>query len=152
MPVVPIIAGVAAIAAVGGTIASISAQKKAAKQAKKANAFERQKANLQSARQKIEAVREGRRAYASAQQAAANQGVADSSSAQGGAGSILSQTDANLSFLDRFGYFSDQASRALQKSANYTAQAGMWGQVAQFGSEVFQATGGFKGPSPPTGK
>ena len=73
-------------------------------------------------------------------------------SAEGGAGSIFSQTSGNLSFLDQYGYFSDQATIHLQKSANATAKAGMWQAVAGLGAQVYEASGGFKGPPPPKGK
>lgn len=132
-------AAVGAVATVVGTVASIHEQRKAGKEAKKANQFERQKASLQSARQKMEAVREGRRALAEVQQNAENQGVSGSSVGQGGAGSVYSQTNSNLSFLDRYGYFSDQASRFLQKSANSRNQAGMWQAVAAAGQKVSNA-------------
>jgi hypothetical protein len=152
---------IGAVAAVGvgvfaaGTVAGISQQKKQTKQLKKANKFERQKNELQSARQKMEALRAGRQAMAEAQQAAANQGVSGTSSAEGGAGSVFSQTMGNLSFLDQYGYFSDQASKHLQKAANAGAAASMWGQVASVGAQAFSAAGGFgafKGPPPPPPK
>src|SRR5690242_18858236 len=105
-----VIAGVGAAVAIGGTVASISAANKQAKAMKKANRYERQKNELQSARQKMEAMRAGRIAMAEAQQTAENQGAGDTSVGQGGAASIFSQTSGNLSFLDQYGYFSDQAS------------------------------------------
>jgi ABC-type protease/lipase transport system fused ATPase/permease subunit len=152
MPIGTIAAVVGAGALVGGTVMQMSASKKAAKEAKKANKFERQKAELQSARQKMEAMRAGRLAMAEAQQNASNQGVGDSSSGRGGAASIFSQTSVNLSFLDQYGYYSDQASRHLQKSANAQASASMWGAVAQLGGTVYGMSGGFKGPKPPAPK
>jgi hypothetical protein len=151
MPVVPILVGVAAVATVGGAYMQYEQGKKAAKAAKRANKFERQKSDLQSARQKIEALRAGRQAMAQAQQNAENQGVSGSSIGQGGAGSIYSQTAGNLSFLDQYGYFSDQASASLQKAANAEATGRMWGAVSDLGSKAFQAMGGFTGPTPPAG-
>lgn len=145
------IATVGAAVAIGGTVSSIKAQKKAAKEARKANKFQRQMSELQSARQKIEALRAGRQAMAQAQQNAENQGAADTSVAKGGAGSIFSQTMGNLSFLNTYGYYSDQATEHLQKSANYGAKAGMWSSIAGLGSSIYSASGGFnfKGPPPP---
>jgi Flp pilus assembly protein TadB len=151
MPMVAVAAVAAGVFAVG-TAVSINAQNKQTKALKSATRFERQKASLQSARQKMEAVREGRRAMAEVQQNAENQGASGSSIGEGGAGSVYSQTQSNLSFLDRYGYYSDQASKFGQKAANYGAQAGMWGQVAQVGAQAFSAAGGvgaFKGPPPP---
>jgi hypothetical protein len=131
---------IGAAAMVVGTVLSIKEQRKAGKEAKKANQFERQKASLQSARQKMEAVREGRRALAEVQQNAENQGVSGSSVGQGGAGSVYSQTNSNLSFLDRYGYYSDQATRFLQKAANSRNQAGMWQSVAAAGEKVLDTS------------
>jgi len=147
-----VMAGVGLAVAVGGTVAEISAQKKAAKQAKAANKFQRQMSDLQSARDKIQALRQGRQSLAQAQQAAANQGVSGSSIGEGGAGSIFSQTMGNESFLSQYGYMADQASMHLQKSADYSARAGMFGAIAGLGSEVYSEAGGaaaFKGPPPP---
>jgi hypothetical protein len=129
-----LVAGIGAM--VVGTVMGIKEQRKAGKEAKKANQFERQRANLQSARQKMEAVREGRRAMAEVQQNAENQGVSGSSVGQGGAGSVYSQTNSNLSFLDQYGYYSDQASKFLQQSANSKNKAGMWQSVAAAGEKV----------------
>jgi len=154
MVIKAIAAAVGAAAAVVGTASSIKAQKKAAKEAKKSAKFERQKAELQSARQKSSAIREARAARADATQAAENQGVATSSSAQGGIGSVTSQLTNTLSFLDAYGFLSDQSSKALARSASASANASMWSQVAQTGAQVYSATGGiqFKGPKPPAPK
>lgn len=136
MPPAVAIAAVGTAIAIGGAVGQMSAASKQAKAAKKANRFERQKNELQSARQKMEAVREGRRSAATAAQNAENQGVAGSSIGQGGVGSIISQTNSNLSFLDRYGYMSDQASKFLQKSADYQAKGQMWGAIAGIGEKI----------------
>lgn len=147
------IAAVAAVATIGGTVMSLKAQSKQAKQQRIAMKFERQKAELQSARQKMDVVRQGRISAAEAQQAAENQGVSGTSAAAGGVGSIISQVSGNLSFLDEYGFYSDQASKHLQKAANQGAKASMWAGVAELGSKVYQASGGidFTGPKPPAG-
>jgi hypothetical protein len=164
MPVVPIAAAAAAVAVVGGTIMSIKNQKKMFKQQKKAMQFERQKQELQSMRQKLEVIRASRTARARVQQAAENQGVATSSVAQGGQASITSQGLANLSFLDQYGFLSDQAGKSLEKAMHYQSQASMWSGIAEVGAQVYQMAGGIPmgggsrgggggshvGPSPPT--
>lgn len=137
---------VGAGAMVGGTVMQMSAAKKAAKEQKKANRFERQKSELQSARQKIEAIRAGRQAAAVASQNAENQGVAGTSIGMGGVGSIISQTNANLSFLDKYGFLSDQASGALQAAAGHQSKASMWGAVAGLGAQIYSASGGIPLP------
>ena len=150
MPVAPIAAAVGAAAAVVGTAASMKAQKKQAKMMAQAQKFERQKTELQSARQRTQALREARQSYANSQQAAANQGVETSSVAVGGQASITSQFNSNLSFLDKFGYFSDQASKALGKANDAATNGSMWGAVAGLGAQAYAASGGFTGPKPPT--
>jgi hypothetical protein len=137
-----------AIAAVG-TAASLANQKKALKETKKANKFERQRAELTSARQKTQAIRETRVAQANSVQAAENQGVSNSSTAQGGQGSIISQMNSNLSFLDQYGFLGDQASKHMGKAQSAGARSSMWGQVADFGAQMYSMSGGFSGPKPP---
>lgn len=107
--------GVAAI----GTGYSIYAGERANKQAKKYAKAEQQRSDLQYARERRDAIRQARAAYASAQQSAENQGVASSSSAQGGQSSITSQLNSNLSFLDQYKVFTDQASGALAAQAKW---------------------------------
>ena len=163
MPALPIIAAVGVGVAAVGTVASIKNQKKMLKEQQKATRFERQKNQLQNTRQKIEAVRQTRLALGQATQNAENQGVAFSSSAQGGQGSIVSQGNANLSFLDQYGFLTDQAQDALGRAATYQSNASMWSSVAGLGSSMFQMAGGFDafggrgggspqsvGPTPPS--
>lgn len=151
MPVAAVIAVVGAVTAVVGTVAAISSQKKAAKQSKKAARYERQKSEMSAARERMQAIKAGRQAKGYAMQAAENQGVSSSSGAQGGQGSIDSQTGGNISFLDQYGYASDMASRHGQKAANYMGDANMWGAVASAGKDVMNTAAGFMGPAPPKG-
>ena len=153
MPV-GVIAGAALAVGVGSSVMQMSAQAKAARAAKEANRYQRQMNNLQSARQKLEAIRAGRQSAAGAQQAAENQGAAGTSVGQGGVDSIQSQTGGNVSFLDRYNFMADQASRYLQKSANAQAKGQMWGSIGELAGKVYGMTGGvnFKGPPPPEEK
>lgn len=64
-----------------------------------------------------------------------------SSAAQGGQGSIVSQLSGNLSFLDQYNYFSDQASKQLGKANAHRANAEMWGQVAGAAEKVARNAG-----------
>lgn len=162
MPAVGIIAAGAAVvgagAAVVGTVQSAKFQKKSMRAQKEAAKFERQKNELQSMRQRVDAVRQARAAQATVRQAAENQGVSGSSVAQGGQASIISQMTGNLSFLDQYGFLSDQASQSLQKAANAQGNADMWSSIAGAGFALFGTSGGFdaiggafKGPPPPQG-
>lgn len=147
----PAVAAAAAVVTVGSTVMSMKAQKKQAKLMRRAQKFERQKSELQSARQRTQAIREARSTLAGAQQSAENQGVATSSVAQGGQSSIQSQLNSNLSFLDTFNRLSDQAGKSLDRAAKAGANAGMWAGVAEIGAQVYAQSGGisFKGPQPP---
>lgn len=147
------------IAAIGvgvagvGTYKGIQAQKKSAALQREANQFQQKQANLQNARNKRDAVRAARMAYGTAQNTAANQGVGESSGAMGGQGSIASQGRDNVSFLDQYGFYSDQASSLLGRANQASANASMWGSIANLGMTVAgnagSIAGAFKGPTPP---
>jgi Ni/Co efflux regulator RcnB len=131
----PVVAAVAIATSVGGTIASVQQSKKAAKAQRQANRLTRQRNQLERSRARREAIRNSRQSFARAQNSAANQGVLDTSGSKGGLGSIQSQTNANLSFLDQSGRLADQASVKLgianlyqQKSQTSGAVAGLAGQ------------------------
>lgn len=148
MPAIPIIGAVAAVvgagAAVVGTINSANAEKKANAAQQQSIAMERQKTQLQSMRQRMDAIRTARDAYANTQQAAENQGVSSSSAAQGGQGSIFSQMTGNLSFLDQYGFLSDQSAKFIGQAQNYQSKASMWNSVAGAGFELYSTAGGAK--------
>lgn len=137
-----IIATTALATAAVGTAASIKSGKQQAKYAQQAAEFQSKQASLQQARSKRDAVRTARIAYANAQNSAASQGVMDSSASIGGLGSIATQAADNVSFLDQYGFYSDQASKALGKANQAGANADMWGGVANLGFSVFNNAGG----------
>lgn len=133
-----------AAVAVVGTGKSIYESKKATK-ANKAAAAEtrlareqqRKQNDLQAARQRRDAVRQSRIAYAVAQQNAENQGAAGTSASAGGLGSIRTQLGETLSFLDEYNFYSGQASAALGRAADFEVKANnadrssaTWGKVA----------------------
>lgn len=108
------------------------AGEKSAAEQRKAAEFQQKQVNLQNARAKRDAVREARMAYGTAQNAAANQGVSASSGSMGGLSSIAAQAADNVSFLDQYGVFSDQASKALGNAARYDSKARGYAAVNQF--------------------
>lgn len=130
------VAAVATAAAVGGTLYSVSQQKKAAKANQAASALDRQRMNLQSARDRRDAIKAARTAYAASQTVAANQGASGTSSAEGSLGSIVSQATTNLSFLDRYGTLTDQASEQIGKANAYNSRAQIGSAVADLGWTV----------------
>ena len=79
--------------------------------------------NLQSARERRDAIKASRQAYAQSTQNAENQGASMTSSSIGGLGSIQSQLSSNLSFLDQFNTLTDQASVQIGIANKYTSRA-----------------------------
>jgi|SRR6478609_170239 len=132
-----IIAGAALGVAAGSTVANINASNKAAKASQQAAALDRQRMNLQSARERREAVRASRLAFAQSQMAATNQGAGSTSGAQGAQGSIISQSNSNLSFLDRFNTLTDQASQQIGYANKFQQKAQTWNAVGNLAWQVF---------------
>lgn len=131
------IAAVGMAAAVGGTIYSVNQQKKAEKANQQAAALDRQRMNLQNARERRDAIKAARQAAAQSQTAAANQGAMDTSGAQGALASIVSQGATNLSFLDRYNILTDQASEAVGRANAASSRAAIGGSVADLGWTAF---------------
>ena len=146
MPPVAIAIGVAAVG-VGvagyGMIQQSKQAKAAAKAQKEANAIQRQQAQLQGMRQRLDAIRTGRQALAQVQQTAENQGVASSSAAEGGQGSIVSQMMSNVSFLDGYNHMTDLAQDAMGKAYYHQNKSDMWGAVSNFGFTLASNAAGF---------
>lgn len=139
MPVAAIAVGALALGvgvAAVGTIESANAQKKEANALQDQNSVLRQQTQLQGMRQRTDAIRAGRQALAQAQQNAENQGVADSSSAQGGQSSIVSQMMSNVSFLDEYNHMTDLAEQYGAQAEKYKSQVDMWGTISNFGFKV----------------
>lgn len=152
MPALPVITAVSAVAGAGaavvGTAKSISAQKKAARAQGEQFKYQRAMDNNRAARERVQAVRAARLSYGQTSQAAVNQGAENSSASLGGLGSIASQLNSNLSFLDTNNRISDLATAAGARAAKAGAAAEVWGAVAGAGMKVFDAAGGvgaFKG-------
>lgn len=143
MPVAAVAAVVAAGAMVVGTVGSMKQQAKANKLLKQQYKFERQMATNRSAKERRDLIRAGRLTSASLAQTAANSGGAELSSvALGAMGSIRSQINSNLSFLDTNQKLADQAGLAASKAASAQRTAAMWGDVTALGKQVFSMAGG----------
>jgi BRCT domain type II-containing protein len=119
------------------------AQDKSAAFQREAAELQQKQVNLQNARNKRDAVREARIAFGAAQNTAANQGVSASSSSLGGLSSISAQASDNVSFLDQFGFYSDQASKALgnasrqdSKARGYQAASGFITSIQNAGARM----------------
>jgi hypothetical protein len=139
MPPVAIAVGALAVgtAVAGvGMLEQASAAKKAAKAQQDQTAVLRQQTQLQGLRQRMDAIRTGRQALAQVQQTAENQGVASSSPAQGGQGSVVTQMMGNVSFLDAYNKMTDLAEGYADRAAKYEAKANMWGAIENFGFHI----------------
>jgi len=124
---------------------SNKAQNKAAKFQREAAEMQQKQVNLQNARAKRDAVREARIAYGTAQNTAANQGVSASSGSMGGLSSIAAQVSDNVSFLDQYGFYSDQASKALGNASRQDSKARGYAAVGQFISNAENMAAKFVG-------
>lgn len=161
MPALAVIGAVAAVvgagAAVVGTIGSMDNASKQQASQQQAATYQRSMDNNRAARERVQAIRSARLSAGQATQAGANQGVSSSSASLGGVGSIVSQLDSNLSFLDTQSKLSDQASEAIGRASRYGAASAVWGSVAHLGMTVFDSAGGVGaikrglGPSPNAG-
>lgn len=143
MPIGPIAAVVGAVAAVGGTVASVSAANKARKLQKKQYAYERQLAQNRAARERRDAIRAARLAQGTALSNSVNQGALDTSASIGGLGSIQSQLNSNLSFLDTNQKLADQAGLYASRANSALSKMQSEQSISQLGMTVFSAAGGF---------
>ena len=142
MPVLPIAAAVGAAAAVVGTAATIKAQNRANSMAKQQYAYERQMQQNRTVRERRDAVRAARLTGGALVQTAANQGASDTSAALGGQGSIQSQLNNNLSFLDTQSSLADKAGGASVARQSAINNAQNWGAISDLGMKVFSMSGG----------
>lgn len=107
-----------AIAATTTGISIYSGQQAQAQQ-KVATRAARAQNDLQAARQRRDAIRQARIAQADLAVKGVSQGVQASSAIAGGQGSIATQLNSNLGFLDTFNQLSNQASKALDSAATW---------------------------------
>lgn len=151
MPVIPVAAAIGAAATVAGTVISATNQAKALREQRKQNRFERQIATNRAQRERRDAIRTARLAAGASTQAAANQGASGTSAALGALGSISSQLNANLSFLDVNQRLSDQASLAAGRANAFMGRAQTGAAISSLGQSVFSAAGGFGAFDAPSG-
>lgn len=124
---------------------SYKAQEKSAAFQREAAELQQKQVNLQEARNKRDAVREARIAFGTAQNTAVNQGVSASSSSLGGLSSIAAQAADNVSFLDQFGFYSDQASKALGNASRQDSKARGYAAASGFIKSLQNAGAGMAG-------
>ena len=119
----------AAIGAIAGT-ASVIQSSKAASSQRKAQKIQRDADNLRAVQERRRTIREGRLREAAAQQNAWNQGVGTSSGASGGQGSIITQMNSGVSFIDDQQTAATQSGAWLDKASKQESLSNMWGSVS----------------------
>lgn len=151
MPAVPIIAAVGATVAAGATVASAVQAGKARKAQKEQYKYERQLQTNRAAKERVNAVRAARLSQGALMQTASNSGAGESSVALGALGSIQSQLNSNLSFLDTNQKLSNQAGFYASKANIASSKAATWQGVAGLGMQIFSMGGGFNAFDKPKG-
>lgn len=139
----PVFAVIGAVASVAGTAIAYSSQKKASRTAQRQQ-------ELQTARERRQAIREAQIRRAQTAAAASAQGATGSSSVSGGMSSLGSQLGSGLGFSTAMSAMSSDINR-------YNQRAQTWSAIAGIGSNMFQSAGGFetlfstfgKKPTPP---
>jgi hypothetical protein len=143
MPAVPVIAAVGAVVAAGATVKSAIEAGKARKDAKMQYKFERQLANNRAGQERINAIRAARLQQGALMQTAVNSGAGESSIALGALGSIQSQLNSNLSFLDTNQKLSNLAGYHASQANIHSSKANTWAGVSSLGMQLFSMGGGF---------
>jgi hypothetical protein len=141
-------------ASAAATGVSLYKGQQADKQARKAADLSRRQEAFKALRERRDFIRSARTTAARITQGAENAGAANTSAAQGGLASIISQAGSGLSFLDQYNAFSTQIGAASSKSAKFSSQANMWGGVADLAASgaKMNASGAFGGGKAPTVK
>lgn len=137
MPAAPVIAVAALATAAVGTVATIGAQNRMAKAERQRYAYERQINQNRSVRERRDAIRAARMANASLVQNSENTGGSNTSAALGSLGSIQSQLNSNLSFLDTQQGLAERAGNAASDARAAQANASNWAAVTNLGMTVF---------------
>lgn len=143
MPALPVIAVAAGVVAAGATVASAVQAGKARKDAKKQYQFERQLANNRAAKERSNTIRAARMQAGALAQTAANSGAGESSIALGALGSIQSQLNSSLSFLDTNQKLANLAGFHASAANIHRSKADTWAGVSSTAMSIFSAAGGF---------
>ena len=108
--------------------------------ANRAAAAEARLNDIRAQQERLTQVRQSRIKAAQVEQAGANQGASDSSGVQGGAGSIRTQANSNITYINAQQGYGEAISQAKQDQA-------MWGGVADIGKGISSASETFQKPA-----
>lgn len=143
MAVLTAIAIGAAVVAAGATAYSAIKQGEATAASKQQYKYQRQLANNQAARERVNAIREARLAQGALAQTAETSGAAGSSIALGAQGSIQSQLNSRLSFLDTNQSLANLAGYYGSKANIKSQQAQTGASISATAQSIFSMSGGF---------
>lgn len=113
---------------------SIYKSQQADKQMRRAADLQRRQEAFKALRERRDFIRSARSAAAKITQGAENAGVASSSAAQGGIGSIINQAASGLSFLDQYNAFSTEIGKVTSKASKLQSDAQRYAAIAEFSS------------------
>lgn len=113
------------------TTASVVQSRKSAKAQQKANDVNRKIQERQSARERLQALREAQIARAQGQQQAANTGTLGSSGFAGQQAGITAQTASNIAFSNQVQTGTAVVSQYTQTASDAANKAANWGALAQ---------------------
>ncbi len=142
MPAAAVVAGISAVATVGSTVVGAIEAKKQRKATREATRLQRQIANNKAQRERINTIRQARLARGALEQTGANSGAQLSSIALGSLGSIQSQLNSNLSFLDTNQSLSALSAESTDKAVRHAGNVELAGAVGGISSQIFSAAGG----------
>ena len=117
-----------------GTVGGIAASNKAGKEQDKALEAQQTAEQRELRRQRMQQIRENRIKAAAATAGAAGSGTLGSSGAIGQVQNLNSQLMNNMAFSFGQEGLSNKANSAMQKSADYTSQANLFGSVGKVGN------------------
>lgn len=141
--------GTAALIVAGvATASSIDQQKRAARASKRAQRAQQVQADLQTARERRNQIRQARIQRAQLEAQALAQGTTGASSVVGAAGSVQSQLGSNIGFLNQQQQLSQFASAQNQRAAAAQTRASIFSSVASLATTA--GTSGVFKQSPTT--
>lgn len=120
------------IGAVGTGVSALESSAAAAKE-KRAADLQQRADNISQNRERRRVLAEGRVRRAQVEQAAVNQGVASSSSAQGGASSATNQSYAGANYLDQVGGLTQQANNLRMSAMGNQSRANTFSGISSIG-------------------
>lgn len=127
---------VAAVVSAFSTVKQYQAQKKQAKALNQANEIRRRQELLRQAQERQKQIREARIAQAKVLQAGTNAGAAGDSGITGGFGSIGSQRNNNLSYLNANSVLAEAGSLFESQAVKAQTQGSMWGAIGSLSGSV----------------